>query len=140
MAIAFNPKDLEMAGNSRLPGLLGIRFISVEQGKVSAELPIRSEVLAHNGFLHAGSVVTLADSACGFGCMASLPEGAEGFTTIELKSNFFGTARDGVVSVEASALHLGRTTQVWDAEVRSGENDKTIAMFRCTQMILWPRK
>jgi uncharacterized protein (TIGR00369 family) len=93
--------------------------------------------MAPNGFLHAGSVVTLADTCAGYGCVANLPEGAVGFTTIELKSNHLGTARDGTVACVAKAVHLGRTTQVWDAVVRHKETGKTLALFRCTQMVLY---
>jgi 1,4-dihydroxy-2-naphthoyl-CoA hydrolase len=97
---------------------------------------VRQDLFAPNGFLHAGTVVTLADTACGYGCSAHLPDGAKGFTTIELKSNHMGTAREGSLQVEARASHLGRTTHVWDAEVRHKGSGKTIALFRCTQMIL----
>jgi 1,4-dihydroxy-2-naphthoyl-CoA hydrolase len=119
-----------------LPGLLGIQVLEVAQGRLRAQLRVRRELLAPNGFLHAGTVVTLADTACGFGCSAHLPEGAKGFTTIELKSNHLGTALEGTIEVEAQAEHLGRTTHVWDAKVRHRETGKTIALFRCTQMIL----
>lgn len=122
-----------------LPGLLGIRILEMGQGFVRAELPVRKELFAPNGFLHAGSVVTLADTSCGYGCVAHLPESASGFTTVELKSNHLGTARDGVIEVEARAVHMGRTTHVWDAIVTHRETAKTIALFRCTQMILWPK-
>ena len=67
--------------------------------------------------------------------MAHLPEGAKNFTTIELKSNFLGTAREGTMRTECRAEHLGRTTQVWSATV-FGPNDRKLALFRCTQMIL----
>lgn len=123
-----------------LPGLLGIRILDIGQGFLRAELPVRKELFAPNGFLHAGSVVTLADTSCGYGCVAHLPEGASGFTTVELKSNHLGTAREGVIEVEAKAVHLGRTTHVWDAVVTHRETAKTIALFRCTQMILWPKQ
>ncbi|MCG8441038.1 MAG: PaaI family thioesterase [Caulobacterales bacterium] len=86
--------------------------------------------------MHAGSVITLADGACGMGSMRSSPDGASGFTTIELKSNFLGTAREGVVRRRADARHLGRATQLWDAAVTHGETGRAIALFRCTQMIL----
>ena len=119
-----------------LPALIGIRILDVAQGHVRAELEIRRELLAPNGFLHAGTVVTLADTACGYGCIAHLPAGAKGFTTIELKSNHLGTALDGVIEAVVVAAHLGRSTQVWDATVRSRATDKVIALFRCTQMIL----
>jgi uncharacterized protein (TIGR00369 family) len=95
--------------------------------------------MAPNGFLHAGSVVTLADTSAGYGCISNLPAGANGFTTIELKSNHLGTARDGTIECSATAVHLGKTTQVWDAVVTHRETGKTIALFRCTQMVLYPR-
>jgi uncharacterized protein (TIGR00369 family) len=115
--------------------LLGIAFVSVESGRAELRLPLRQELLAPNGYLHAGTVVALADTACGYGCVASLPDGGTGFTTIELKTNFLGTARDGVLDCAATLVHGGRTTQVWDATVRRGE--KTIALFRCTQLVLY---
>jgi uncharacterized protein (TIGR00369 family) len=95
--------------------------------------------MAPNGFLHAASVIALADTSCGYGCIALLPEGASGFTTIELKSNFLGTARDGAIACHARPVHLGRTTQVWDAEVSVEGAGTKIALFRCTQMVLWQK-
>ncbi len=130
---------LNKFGADCLPGLLGIVITQVEPGKICAELEIKPNVMAPNGFLHAGSVVTLADTACGYGCRASLPEGANGFTTIELKSNHLGTARDGTITATATAVHLGKNTQVWDATVTHKTTGKTIALFRCTQMVLYPK-
>lgn len=103
-----------------------------------AELAVQESGMAPNGFLHAGTVVTLADTACGYGCVANLPAGAAGFTTIELKSNHMGTARAGIVACVAKPVHLGRTTQVWDAVVSDRQSGKTLALFRCTQMVLYP--
>lgn len=130
---------LNAVGSDFLPGLLGINFTNTGDGWVEAELTIHKALMAPNGFLHAGSVVTLADTACGYGCVRALPEGANGFTTVELKSNFLGTARDGVIECRAEAKHLGRTTQLWDATVKHRETGKVIALFRCTQMVLWPK-
>jgi uncharacterized protein (TIGR00369 family) len=126
-------------GVGKLPGLLGVELLSVDEGLLVAQLRIREELLAPNGYLHAATVVGLADTMCGYGCIAHLPDGASGFTTIELKSNHLGTALDGTIYVEARPVHLGRTTQVWDAIVRHRETEKTIALFRCTQMVLWPK-
>jgi uncharacterized protein (TIGR00369 family) len=98
---------------------------------------VRKALMAPNGYLHAGTVVTLADTCCGYGTVAALPEGAKGFTTIELKSNFLGTAREGHIACRATPVHLGRTTQVWDAVVTSEATGAKIALFRCTQMVLW---
>lgn len=120
-----------------LPEHIGFELISVEPGKLRAALQVKPHHLAPNGYLHAAAVVLLADTTCGYGCMTHLPEGAESFTTIELKSNHLGTARDGRLECEATPVHRGRTTQVWDATVTAG--GKTIALFRCTQMILWPK-
>ncbi|MBI3345925.1 MAG: PaaI family thioesterase [Burkholderiales bacterium] len=124
-------------GAEHLPGYLGIVITHVEGSEIHADLAVRQELMAPNGFLHAGSVVTLADTCAGYGCMANLPEGAVGFTTIELKSNHLGTARDGTITCVAKAQHLGRTTQVWDAVVTHKDTGKTIALFRCTQMVLY---
>lgn len=132
-------KAMSKVGDGFLPGLIGIAFTGGGDGWTEAELAIRPELMAPNGFLHAGSVVTLADTACGYGCVRALPEGAQGFTTIELKSNFLGTAREGVITCRADAVHLGRTTQLWDATVKHRDTGKTIALFRCTQMVLWPK-
>lgn len=121
-----------------LPGLLGLEVTESAPGRLSARMSVRAELLAPNGYLHAATVVALADTACGFGCRTLLPEGSTGFTTIELKANFLGTARDGTICTDAEAIHAGRTTQVWDAVVRHVESGKTVALFRCTQAVLWP--
>ena len=123
-------------GRDRLPGLLGVQIDEIEEGRVRMHLPLRSELLAPNGYLHAATVVALADSACGYGCIASLPPGATGFTTIELKTNFLGTALEGTLRCESRRVHGGRTTQVWDATV-TDEAGKTLALFRCTQLLLY---
>ncbi|HNY47244.1 MAG TPA: PaaI family thioesterase [Casimicrobium sp.] len=136
----FTAESMKNRGVGKLPGLLGVELLSVEEGLLVAQLKIREELLAPNGYLHAATVVGLADTMCGYGCIAHLPEGASGFTTIELKSNHLGTALDGTIYVEARPFHLGRTTQVWDAIVRHRDTEKTIALFRCTQMVLWPKE
>ena len=124
---------------NRLPGLIGVELTAMGEGYAEARLDIRPELWAPNGFLHAATVIALADTLCGFACSTNLPEGASGFTTIEVKSNFLGTATEGSISARASMLHGGRTTQVWDAPVIHDQTGKTIALFRCTQMVLWPK-
>lgn len=136
------PQSIEewnAAGAEYLQGHLGMEFVKVEPKEVVATMAVRKVLAAWNGYLHAGAVVTLADSCCGYGTVRSLPEGAIGFTTIELKSNFFGSTREGVIVCRAQPLHQGRTTQVWDAVVTPDGAQKPIAQFRCSQMILWPR-
>ena len=122
-----------------LPGLLGIVFTAHEPGRIEGHLNVRREVLAPNGYLHAATVVGLADTACGLATRALLPEGSAGFTTIELKTNYLGTAREGRIGVVATNALAGRTTQVWDATVTAEATGKTIALFRCTQSVLWPK-
>jgi uncharacterized protein (TIGR00369 family) len=132
-------EKLQRRGEGRLPALIGIRFVGAVDRRIDAELDIRPELLAPNGYLHAATVIALADTASGYGCLAHLPDGASGFTTIELKSNFLGTATEGTLVCVATPAHLGRTTQVWDATVSRKGDGATIALFRCTQMILWPK-
>jgi uncharacterized protein (TIGR00369 family) len=133
------PEEWNAAGAEYLPGYLGLTFVKVDPQEVIAEVAVRKALIAPNGYLHAGTVVTLADTCCGYGTVRSLPEGAVGFTTIELKSNFFGSVRDGTIVCVAQPLHQGRTTQVWDATVVPEGAEKPIAQFRCTQMLLWPK-
>jgi uncharacterized protein (TIGR00369 family) len=130
----------EALGDGLLPGVLGIGFDTVESGTVRSRLRVERRHMAPNGFLHAASVIALADTSCGYGCASSLPDGATGFTTIELKSNFMGTAAEGAeLSCRASLVHGGRSTQVWDAEVTDEATGRTLALFRCTQMVLYPK-
>ena len=129
--------DFNTFGRGHLPALIGLEIVAVTAEEVHSRLALRRELMAPNGFLHAATVIALADTSCGYGCVARLPEGAQGFTTVELKANFLGTARDGGIECRAKPLHLGRTTQVWDAEVSSPQG--RIALFRCTQMVLWPK-
>ncbi len=105
-----------------------------------SRLDLRAELMAPNGYLHAATIIALADTSCGYGTFVGLPEDAEGFTTIELKSNFLGTKHEGVIECEAKLAHGGGTTQVWDATVTDADSGKTMALFRCTQMILYPRE
>jgi uncharacterized protein (TIGR00369 family) len=134
------PADLDAfrsIGEGKFPGLLGTEVLAVQRGATRMRLSVEPKHMAPNGYLHAGAVVGLADTACGYGCRASLPEGAVGFTTVELKTNFLGTALDGSILCTAQLVHGGRTTQVWDAEVVDEESGKRIAIFRCTQLILY---
>lgn len=123
-----------------LPGDLSIEWELVSAAGVKGGFTVRAGHMAPNGFMHAASIVCLVDSACGYGCVCALPDGASGFTTIEIKTNYLGSARPGErVTCEARLVHGGRMTQVWDAEARNATTGKTIAVFRCTQMVLWPR-
>ena len=135
----MTPEFFNQRGVGKLPGYLGIVVTHVSASEVTAELAVVPSLMAPNGYLHAGSVVTLADTCAGYGCICALPAGATGFTTIELKSNHLGTALDGTILAVARPVHLGKTTQVWDATVTHRESGKTIAIFRCTQLVLYPK-
>ncbi len=136
---AIDLATLNAEGRGNLPGWFGFEAVALVPGRLSARMLIRPEMLAPNGFLHAASIIALADTAAGYATRAHLPAGATSFTTIEMKSNFFGTQTEGVLLCEATAVHTGRNTQVWDAEVTGGGCGKRLALFRCTQMILWPK-
>jgi len=133
-------EELNDRGTETLPGLIGIEILEAKEGRIQSRLRLREELLAPNGYLHAATVVALADTSCGYGTFVSLPKDAEGFTTIELKSNFLGTKRSGSIECESKMAHGGRSTQVWDATVIDADSGKTIALFRCTQMILYARE
>ena len=134
----FGLEQLNARSPGTLPGWFGLTVTDLTPGRLEAGMTIRPDMLAPNGFLHAASVVALADTACGYATIAHMPVGAQGFTTIELKSNFLGTRLEGRLVAVATAAHCGRNTHVWDAEV-CGEDGGRLALFRCTQMILWPR-
>jgi 1,4-dihydroxy-2-naphthoyl-CoA hydrolase len=133
----LTPEHFNRRNTGFLPGLVGLTVLQVGPEAVQSRLEVRQDLMAPNGFLHAASVIALADTSCGYGCVATLPEGASGFTTIELKANFLGTARDGAILCRATPVHLGRTTQVWDAIVQAEGAERPIALFRCSQMVLW---
>jgi len=135
----LTPEHFNKVGTGKLPGHLGIVVTHVSASEVTAEIALTESLLAPNGYLHAGTVVTLADTCAGYGCIVNLPPGAAGFTTVELKSNHIGTTLEGTIVGRAKPVHLGRTTQLWDAVVVHKESGKTIALFRCTQLILYAR-
>lgn len=130
---------LRAAGADKFPGHLDLELVEITEGAASMRVDINPHHLAPNGYLHAGLVVSLADTAAGYGCVGNWPEGASGFTTIEMKANFFATLLEGTLEARATMIHGGRTTQVWDVEVIDQSLGKVIAAFRCTQMILYPR-
>ena len=135
------PRDKQLTQlRGRLAGTfsssVGVELVELGEGFLAAELAVQPRHVASNGFLHAGALVTLADTACGYGCYAHLPAEATNFATIELKTNFLRTVTSGRVRAEALLVHPGRRTQVWDARVED-EAGRQLALFRCTQMILY---
>ena len=132
----ITPEHFHARQQGTLPDRLGIVVTEIGEGRFAGELEVQPWMWAPNGYLHAASVIALADTCAGYATVAHLPEGAKGFTTVELKSNFLGTAKEGRLRAECLADHLGRTTHVWSATV-FGPTGKRLALFRCTQLILF---
>ena len=132
-------EDLNRANLGKLPGHLGLKITEVADGRVAGRFEIRQDLVAHTGYLLAGAVLSVADILCAYGVSTAWPEGANGFTTVEVKCNFTGTLREGAAVCVAQLLHGGRTTQIWDATVTDEASGKLMAAFRCTQIILYPR-
>jgi len=133
----LSPEYFNNLSKNCLPDILGIAVKHVEEGKLISEMPIQPKLFAPNGFVHAGSIITLADTLAGNSTIAHLPEGAISFTTMELKSNFLGAIREGTLECESTAEHMGRTSQIWRVIARNKETRKKIAIFSCTQLILY---
>ena len=139
LVIPKNLEDFNRYGKEYLFGYLGMEFLKVEDDEVIARIVLQQHHFGWNGYLHAGTIFSLADSCAGYGCVRSLPEGAVGFTTIETKTNFLSTVRQGSIQAIAIPLHRGKSTQVWDTSVSSTENGQLLSCYRCTQMVLWPK-
>ena len=118
------------------PGLHGVEFDEAAPDRVVGHIDVVPELIAGTGFLFAPAIISLADTLCAAGCGGNIPEGSS-FTTIELKTNFLGSAKvaERVVAV-ATPSHLGRRTHVWDVTVTNETTGKTMALFRCTQMVI----
>ncbi len=136
---SFSEQSLKALSSFGFLRALGINLTRFDGEHLFGEIDLSDEHRAPNGYLHAGVVVSLADTLCGIGCQALLPDGALTFTTMELKTNFFSTARTGKIYGVSQIVHGGRTTQVWDCQVTSGDTQRLMAAFRCTQLIVYPK-
>ena len=132
-------EEFKPHGQGYLFDHLGMTFAFTPSGVANGLLTLERHHFSWKGRVHAGTLFALADSCAGFGCMRSLPEGATGFATLETKTNFVATTDGGVIKAVAKAMHLGQSTQIWDVEITSEKDQKTLAWFRCTQVIMWPR-
>ena len=131
----MNDDELAARRNRRFPGLLGLEIVERREGYCRCEMEIQEKHLRPQvEGVHAGVVVSLADTACGQGCSASLPPGKT-FITVELKANLIASAAAGRVVAEAIPVHRGNRTHVWEARV-TREDGKLIAIFTCTQLIM----
>jgi len=130
--------SLNEFASSKHPGMVGVEILTCSKEEVTGQFDVTEPVVAGTGYLWAPVVITLADWLCAAGIGEHIDFEQAGFTTVELKTNFLGTAREGErVFGRARPAHLGRTTQVWDVDVMNQTSGKTIALFRCTQMILY---
>jgi len=132
--------DDELEGDGSTPGndlLMG----GSGNDRLAGRFTVTHDLIAGTGYLWAPVVITLADALCAFGVGRHWPDGAESFTTVESKANFLSSAREGeVVAGISEPLHLGSTTQVWDATVTNETTGRRMAAYRCTQLILYPRR
>jgi uncharacterized protein (TIGR00369 family) len=131
-------RRLNEFGRDRLPGLLGLEILECSAERVTGRIPVTPPLIAGTGFLWAPVVIALADTLCAYGAGETRPPDSRSFTTVELKTNFLGTVgAGGAIAGDARPAHLGRTTQVWDAVVTNEATGRPIALFRCTQLILY---
>jgi len=129
-----DPGQLRERLRGTLGELLGIRFIEVSRERVVAELAYREALTTVGGSLHGGAVMALADTVGAAATALNLPSGA-GTTTIESKTNFLAAARAGTVRAEATPLHRGKRTMVWQTRI-TDETGRLLALTIQTQMVL----
>ena len=121
-----------------LPELLGIKLVEVTPDKVIAQLTVRPDLCTTGKILHGGSIMAFADTLGAIGTVVNMPQG-HGTATIESKTNFIGGAAEGsVVTGEATPVHRGKTTQVWQTRITSAEG-KLVAIVTQTQIVMPPR-
>jgi 1,4-dihydroxy-2-naphthoyl-CoA hydrolase len=120
--------------NTGLVKHLGIRFIETEKDRVIAELEIRPELLTTTGALHGGTLMAFADTIGAAGTVVNLGDG-QSTATLESKTNFFAAARSGTVRAEATPLHKGKRTHVWQTRVTDATG-KLLSLTIQTQVIL----
>ena len=131
-------KTLQERLKGLLPDLLGIEFVDVTPDKVVATLLVRPDLCTVGGILHGGSIMAFADTLGAIGTVASMPQGAT-TATLESKTNFVGGAPSGsTVTGEATPVHKGRTTQVWQTRI-TGAEGKLVALVTQTQIVMPPR-
>lgn len=121
-----------------LPDVLGVQLVEVTPQRVLATLTVRAEICTVGGVLHGGSIMSFADTLGAIGTVANMPRGAS-TATIESKTNFIGAATEGtVLTGEATPIHRGRTTQVWQTRVTTAEG-KLVALVTQTQIVKLPK-
>lgn len=135
--MTIDPAELTERHKGCLPELLGVRFTEATTDRVVAELEIRDALKTFGGRLHGGAIMAFADTTGATATAINLPPGAS-TTTLESKTNFFAGATEGMVRAEATPLHRGRTTMVWQTRVTDASG-RLLALIIQTQMVLLPR-
>ena len=130
----MDPVTLNQSLAGTLPGLLGMRFVEARPERVVAELAIRDDLRTVGGALHGGTLMAFADTVGAAATIINLPPGAS-TTTLESKTNFFAAGRSGIVRAEATPLHRGKRTMVWQTRV-TDEAGRLLSLTIQTQMVL----
>jgi uncharacterized protein (TIGR00369 family) len=125
---------LQDAHAGTLSETLGIRFVEATKDRVLAELTHRPPLTTVGGALHGGTLMAFADTVGAAATFLNLPSGAT-TTTLESKTNFFAAGRGGTVRAEATPLHRGRRTMVWQTRV-TDEAGRLLSLTTQTQMVL----
>lgn len=131
-------EQLNARAEGRLAGLVGLNVTEADPDRIRGVIEVREQLQTSNGFLHTATMIALLDTLAGYGALMHMHERAIGFTTIELNSSFLGTAKEGRVIGEATPVQCGGTTQVWQGRAWREADGKQLALFRCTQLVLYP--
>ena len=116
--------------------LLGLEITARDKDHLTAKLTVRQDLCTAGGIIHGGALMAFADSVGAIATILNLPEGAQGTTTIESKTNFVRGAKAGQTIVSSTTpVHIGRRTQVWQTRLET-EDGKLIALVMQTQMVL----
>ena len=135
----LNVKQMNSLAKDSFVSHLGIKITKVNKKGAVAKLKVSKAIMAPNALIHGGAITSLADTACGFGTMYHLKKD-QMFATIELKTNFISAVQRGIIVCEATLIHKGKTLHVWDSKIFEEKSLKVIALFRCTQMIIYQKK
>jgi uncharacterized protein (TIGR00369 family) len=129
-----DPAGLTERFRGTLAELLGIRFVETSPDRVVAELPVRDALRTVGGAVHGGTLMALADTVGAAATVLNLPPGAT-TTTLESKTNFIAAGRADTVRAEATCLHRGRRTMVWQTRVTE-PSGRLLSLTIQTQMVL----
>jgi len=132
--MSIDPATLSERLRGTLADLLGIRFVEASLDRVVAELPVRDALTTVGGTVHGGTLMALADTVGAAATVLNLPPGAT-TATLESKTNFLAAGRAGTMRAEATCLHRGRRTMVWQTRVTDA-GGRLLSLTIQTQMVL----